>query len=146
MQPEVTLAPATADDLPYLLAIMDVTIRPWVEATFESWSQDMATESMSDDLTHDRVSMILVDGVRAGLLSLRDEPDRFHLEKIYVDPAFQRRGIGSQLLQELTARARTEGRPLTLRVLKVNPARRLYERHGFAIEETTPEYYLMGLR
>ena len=121
MKLHLTLERASAADLPYLLAIMNATIRPWVEATFEAWSEDLATESISEDVTHDRVSLILVDGARAGLLSVRDEPGHFHLEKIYVDPAFQGRGIGTHLLQALTARARAEGRPLTLRVLKFGP-------------------------
>ena len=46
-------------------------------------------------------------------------------------PAHQRRGIGTEVVRWLQERARERGVPLTLGVLKVNPARALYERLGF---------------
>jgi GNAT superfamily N-acetyltransferase len=56
------------------------------------------------------------------------------LEKIYVAPAEQNRGIGSALLDKAK-----ELRPdeLYLWVFQRNPARRLYERHGFELVKLT---------
>jgi ribosomal protein S18 acetylase RimI-like enzyme len=39
--------------------------------------------------------------------------------------------------------ARDANKPLRLRVLGVNPAKRLYERLGFVVTETTNERYYM---
>jgi ribosomal protein S18 acetylase RimI-like enzyme len=51
---------------------------------------------------------------------------------IGVVAAHRGRGIGDQLLTELEAAARDAGvRALSLSVEPANPARRLYERHGF---------------
>src|SRR5262245_51770620 len=51
---------------------------------------------------------------------------------IAVVPNMRGRGIGSQLLDRLLARARQEGYPaLSLSVEKDNPSIALYERHGF---------------
>src|SRR5215218_8252905 len=56
------------------------------------------------------------------------------LEKLYVEPAEQNRGIGSALLDKAK-----ELRPheLYLWVFQKNPARRLYERHGFEVVKLT---------
>ncbi len=52
-----------------------------------------------------------------------------HLDQLFVDPNYQRRGIGTYLLTE----ALTRQAPIaTLSVFKQNTAaRRFYERHGF---------------
>jgi ribosomal protein S18 acetylase RimI-like enzyme len=54
---------------------------------------------------------------------------------IAVFPEFRGQGVGSLLLGALVARARAAGEPgLSLSVAVENPALRLYQRHGFAIQ------------
>lgn len=53
------------------------------------------------------------------------------LMQIQVAPAWQGRGVGADIITALIAQARQEGLLVSLRVLKGNPARRLYERLGF---------------
>jgi ribosomal protein S18 acetylase RimI-like enzyme len=54
---------------------------------------------------------------------------------IAVLPEFRGQGVGNLLLGSLIARARAAGeRGLSLSVSTENPARRLYARHGFAIQ------------
>jgi GNAT superfamily N-acetyltransferase len=56
------------------------------------------------------------------------------LEKLYVEPSEQNRGVGTALLDKAK-----ELRPdeLYLWVFQTNPARRLYERHGFELVKLT---------
>ena len=56
------------------------------------------------------------------------------LERLYVEPAEQNRGVGTALLEKAK-----ELRPgeLYLWVFQKNPARRLYERHGFQLMKVT---------
>jgi len=143
VDPVLRLVPARPEHLPMLAALMNLTIRPWVEVTFERWNEDMARASIHDDVVNGRASLILVDEQIAGVIAIRDEPARLHLEKIYIHPDFQRQRLGTRLLTELIARAAAVRRPLTLRVLSVNPARFLYERLGFVVTETTSEYLFM---
>ena len=63
--------------------------------------------------------------VMASFIALKER----HIDQIYVDPAYQRRGIGSLLLDQ--AIEKTHGR-ITLDVFEENlGARAFYEKHGF---------------
>lgn len=59
------------------------------------------------------------------------------LVDISILPDFQKKGIGTTLLQELQAEAADSSRPLFLHVLPDNLAIRLYERLGFQQVEQT---------
>ena len=144
VEPTVRLAPALPEHLPMLEELMNLTIRPWVEVTFARWNPEMAHDSIHDDVVNQRASLIMVDDQIAGVLAIRDESQRLHLEKIYIYPDFQRRGLGTRVVSDVIARA--ANRPVTLRVLIVNPARALYERLGFVVTETTSEFHFMERR
>lgn len=76
--------------------------------------------------------IVEVEGSPAGVLVVDRSPERIDVPSIQISPEFQSRGLGSSLLDALMAEARATGRPVTLRVLHVNPrAQALYERLGF---------------
>jgi len=59
------------------------------------------------------------------------------VHELHVDPAHRNRGIGGALLDHAEAEARRLGHArMALSTTTVNPARRLYERHGFRVVET----------
>lgn len=80
----------------------------------------------------------LVDGRPVGYLATELEPTRavMHLHKLYVLPQYQRRGIGSRLLDHACQSAFRAGcQQLRLHVNKANhPAIACYRRHGFIRE------------
>jgi ribosomal protein S18 acetylase RimI-like enzyme len=58
--------------------------------------------------------------------------------------AHQNRGIGTEVIRSVIAEAkRTTDGAFDLSVLKVNPARRLYERLGFGVIEETKHHFRM---
>ncbi|MDP2675533.1 MAG: GNAT family N-acetyltransferase [Dehalococcoidia bacterium] len=66
-----------------------------------------------------------------------------HIGELDVDPRYRNRGIGGALLSHVEAEAREQGcRLMSLTTHMANPARRLYERHGFRVVETRtdPDY------
>ncbi|MEV0321500.1 GNAT family N-acetyltransferase [Streptomyces sp. NPDC050658] len=83
-------------------------------------------------------SVIVADGAFAGCVALRPAPDGLWLEHFYLDPALQGRGLGSAVLRSLLERTDAAGDPVRLNVLRGSAARRLYERHGFSVEEQDP--------
>lgn len=67
----------------------------------------------------------------------------FHIVELHVDAQARRRGVGSQLLAHAIRHARQRGYAyVTLTTSISNPARRLYERAGFAVTDirTAPGY------
>lgn len=79
--------------------------------------------------------VIVVDGHDVGLIAVRHESDAVWIEHFYLDPARQGRGLGSAVIAEVMAKHHRRGDlPFRLNVLQGSPARRLYERHGFALE------------
>jgi ribosomal protein S18 acetylase RimI-like enzyme len=63
---------------------------------------------------------------------------------IAVVPSKRGRGIGEQLLAALLERAREAGHDaISLSVEPGNPARKLYERHGFEVVEQGTEAWTM---
>jgi ribosomal protein S18 acetylase RimI-like enzyme len=67
------------------------------------------------------------------------------LVEISLLPAYRGRGVGSALLSVLAAQADIAGQPISLHVDPANPARRLYERFGFAAI-AAPGGYLRMMR
>jgi len=70
--------------------------------------------------------------------------DALVLANIHILPEYQEHGLGTDVIKTLLEQARHEKVPVTLRVLKVNPARYLYERLGFFITGETTTHYLMS--
>lgn len=69
--------------------------------------------------------------------------DAFYIAELHVDPTERGAGIGGALLDAAVAEAVRLGRGLVSLTTTIdNPARRLYERHGFVVvdEQRDPEY------
>jgi putative acetyltransferase len=85
---------------------------------------------------HEEVWVAEKDGRLLGFLGIEHSTNLGApvLEKLYVEPAEQNRGVGSTLLDKAK-----ELRPdeLFLWVFQKNPARRLYERSGFVLVKLT---------
>ena len=85
---------------------------------------------------HDEVWVAEEDGRLLGFIGIEDSTNLGApvLEKLYVEPDEQNRGVGSALLEKAK-----ELRPdeLYLWVFQKNPARRLYERSGFELVKLT---------
>jgi ribosomal protein S18 acetylase RimI-like enzyme len=90
-----------------------------------------------------RTRLIVVDGVEVGVLIVEDQGGEVLLELIEVLPSYQRRGLGSAVVRDLLDRASRRGSPVALRVLKVNPAQKLYRRLGFDVVGETDTHLLM---
>ena len=70
-------------------------------------------------------------------VNVRGPADAYYITELHVHPQHRNRGIGGAALEYAEAEARQSGHAqMTLLVTTVNPARRLYERHGFHVVET----------
>jgi putative acetyltransferase len=85
---------------------------------------------------HEEIWVAEEDGRLLGFLGIEHSTNLGApvLEKLYVEPGEQNRGIGSALLDKAKELRSDE---LYLWVFQKNPARRLYERHGFELVRLT---------
>jgi 2-phosphosulfolactate phosphatase len=138
------LRPATATDRPFLFTLKHATMSEYVVAAIGRWDEGVERRHFSPDLS--RIAVVSVDGRDVGMVEARSELDRFYLANIQVMPALQSHGIGAAIIEIVAATAHARGRPLVLRVLKVNDrARQFYERLGMRVSGELPRHWALEL-
>ena len=88
-------------------------------------------------------SLILLSNQPIGLLKLGQSQSKIHIRQFQILPKYQNQGLGGIILEQLIESAQKKDKALTLFVLKNNPAKRLYAKHGFQIEEEDDVQYFM---
>jgi GNAT superfamily N-acetyltransferase len=136
---------ASAADADFVYRVVDATMRRYIEQTWGSFSEELTRKGVADIISSGNCSIIEFEGTDIGVLSVERLADRIKLNQLYILPSHQNRGIGTSILRELIHEARQAGKRLKLRLLAVNPVRRLYEREGFRVVSTTPERIYMEL-
>ncbi|MFM0417764.1 GNAT family N-acetyltransferase [Paraburkholderia aromaticivorans] len=130
-EPGFTLRPALDSDIPFLFELRKATMTEHLARVGEP----------SDDTEHrarllhryDTARVICIDGEPAGLLKAHRTGAEWVVVQLQITPALQGRGIGERALHWVLRAAQADALPVTLKVLKGNPAMRLYERLGFEI-------------
>jgi len=120
-------------------------MRSYVEQVWGSFSEENNRKNIADTIAAKNYSIIRCRGEDVGAISVERHPDFIKLSQLFILPQHQNKGIGTSLVRELASQARKSRMPLRLRVLKNNPARRLYERLGFRVSSITPERVYMEL-
>jgi ribosomal protein S18 acetylase RimI-like enzyme len=129
---DIRLRASHARDFDFARGLYFETMRSMIERLF-GWNQARQEENFTGWFKIDEVSIITVDGVDAGWIQQRADSGEIFLGSIYVVPSMQGKGIGTHVLRSLLASAKHRSKVLTLAVMKINPAIRLYERLGFRI-------------
>jgi len=136
---------ATAADADFIYRLVEVTMRSYVEQTWGTFNEEVTRKNNAELIAAGYCSIIHLRGEDIGAISVERHPDFIRLSQLYILPRHQGKGIGTSLVRELASEARSSRKPLRLRVLRTNPARRLYERLGFQVSSTTPERVYMEL-
>jgi len=129
--PAFTLRPAQEADVPFLLHLRETAMDPHHRAAGVFQTPAEMEERVRNHW--DEAQVIEVGGQPVGLWKLWRQPATWWILQVQVMPEHQGRGIGAALIRALQAEARAAQMPLKLKVLKSNPAQRLYERLGFVI-------------
>lgn len=143
---DYALRPATTADARALWTIKKSCLRRYVEETWGVWDERLQHEHFSATFDPHETRVIATAAGCIGYLAVRAEPRELNLLNIMIAPAHQHRGLGTAILRELLADAQSRRVPVRLQVLRVNPARALYERLGFAVYEETPTHFRMRWR
>ena len=125
-------------DVVWLEPLHEELMRPYLELT-GSWDAGAFRAGFDPVYT----SVVQWDAEEVGMLRLEQKFDCLFLVDILVKPEFQRRGIGTRLVEGLTEKAQREMQPLRLRVPKGSEAQGLFARLGFALKGETVDGRLM---
>jgi GNAT superfamily N-acetyltransferase len=140
---QLTRRPATNADLELIYSILRASLGPYVEQTWGKWDDETQRKRFDEVTRAADHSIVELDSEPIGCLCVKQSETEVRLIRLFILPEFQRRGLGTRILEEVLASADKSGLPVSLRVLRVNPARRLYERHGFVVAEQNETHYMM---
>lgn len=128
--PGLSLRPAIPDDVVWLEPFYEALMRPYVELT-HTWNpaRFMEIYEVGDKW------IIQWEGRDIGLLGTHTRINYLYFSNIQIRREYQGRGLGQYLIRQVIAYAKELGLPVRLRVLKGNPAMRLYLRLGFQVDE-----------
>lgn len=119
------------EDVDWLVELRLATMREHFERSGQMLSSADQRSRVLQDFSSIR---ILQSGdLDVGMMKVVRSPEVWRLVQIQLLPQYQRRGLGAFLVGGLLKDARRAGVAVSLHVLKVNPARRLYERLGFQV-------------
>ena len=132
------------DDIDFLFRLHRTAMQTYVTQTWGAWDEGWQLQRFQRHFDPDHYQIIVLQGQDIGVISVVRQVSGMLLSNIELLPAYQGQGIGTYLIKTLLDEARQKGLVLTLQVLKVNPARRLYERLGFVISGETVTHYQMS--
>jgi GNAT superfamily N-acetyltransferase len=138
----VELRPARADEYEFARQLYYETMR-WIIEPLFGWDQAHQDASFAAQFKLEEVRIIAVDGAHAGWIQTQTDEASVTLHQFYIVPALQHRGIGTGVLKTVIGEARQQGKFVLVAVVKSNPAKRLYDRHGFrTFREDECKYYM----
>jgi GNAT superfamily N-acetyltransferase len=138
-----TLRQATEADYDFLYNLFRATMKDYVAQTW-GWDETIQPGMFRDRFNPAHSQIIVVDGRDVGVISMVRRGDTLLLGNIQILPEEQGHGLGTAIIKTIVEQASREGIPVNLQVLKVNPARHLYERLGFVVTGETATHYLMS--
>src|SRR5215469_9804888 len=137
----IALRPAVAQDFEYCRRLYFRGMSKIIEELhLDKTAQEV---SFQQQWVLAQVQIITVDGSDAGWLQTTTQDDGVFIAQLFVDAPLQRRGIGTAVINRLITNAARLNHPVSLAVVKINPAVRLYKRLGFHItHEDDRKFYM----
>ena len=139
---DIQLSQAVESDCEFLWNVHCAALKPSMART-PGWDEDFQHRYFIEHFIPSHSQIISYQGKAAGVLSVEESPREIILSNIELLPEYQGLGIGTTLIGELLERGNDSGKPVSLRVLKINPAVNLYQRLGFTVMGETATHYWM---
>lgn len=138
------LRAATADDVELTYEITKNAMCGFVEQAWGRWEESEQRARHWENYTPDTHRLVDVEGAVVGLVAAENLPTHLWLVKLYLHSSIRGKGIGSALLALVLREADELGKPVRLRVLRVNTrAQAFYVRHRFQTVGQTSERIFM---
>jgi len=140
---EIELRQATSDDVTFLWDVFRVSMKDYITQTRGEWDEQREDAQFRNQLDLSAAQVIRSNDLEVGFIMAPIKDGVRWIHTICIVPEHQRKGIGTEVLGRVIAQAKERKMSLYLNVLKVNLARRLYERLGFGVIEETKHHFRM---
>ena len=151
----VAYRPMTDDDLPFVADLYastraeEVAATGWppeIQAAFLRQQHEAQHRHYQAFYTPAEWLIVEQAGRPIGRLYLTESEGSIRVVDISLVPGSRGSGIGGAIMSDIIGQARARSLPVSIHVEKNNPARRLYQRLGFAILADKGAYDLMEWR
>jgi ribosomal protein S18 acetylase RimI-like enzyme len=132
---------ALSDDRDFCRSTHHLAYHDVVVSQFGPWDERRQDAFFDAKWDEGNIDVLLVDGQPCGFAAVSDQTDHLRVAELVIHPAWQRRGIGSEVLRGVMKRAADRNIPVRLRVLHENLAVGLYERLGFVKRSRSPTHF-----
>jgi ribosomal protein S18 acetylase RimI-like enzyme len=140
-QMQITIRPAITQDFEYCKRLYFAGMKRIIEELGLNMDAQIASFRQQWELK--QVRIISVNSSDVGWLQSDMRDDELFVAQLFVDTPFQRQGIGTEVMNQLIAEAAGLNQAVSLAVVKINPALRLYERLGFhTTHEDDRKFYM----
>lgn len=138
------LRPANQDDFIFLKKLHRSTLKKYVEVLW-GWNDKQQDLIFCERFDPSKIQIIEYQKKNIGMLSVEDQGDKIFLANILISSKYQNLGIGTIIVKKLIETARKKKVPLSLAVLRPNPAKRFYESLGFEVVKEDNIRFFMEL-
>ncbi|MCC9167665.1 GNAT family N-acetyltransferase [Pontibacter harenae] len=146
MHTDYTIREATASDIPTVKFLAEAIWEPTYHTTLTKEQIDYMFEviytedALAQQMQEGQTFLLISEGEQAigfAAFSVKEAASKiFKLNKIYLLPAFQGKGLGKRLLSEVEAKVKERGAAiLDLNVNRYNKAKQFYERCGYQVHQ-----------
>lgn len=126
-------------DFEFLWGLHNTALKEYIQKTW-GWNEEWQRKNFLENFNTAEGEIIVFEGKDIGFYWVIEKENEILLASIRLLPEFQNKGIGTGIIRNLLDKT---NKPVRLQVLKVNPARNLYERLGFKIESETETHFWM---
>ncbi|NHZ93321.1 GNAT family N-acetyltransferase [Massilia sp. CCM 8733] len=134
---------ACAADKDTIWTLYESALRAHIESIW-GWDRLWQRDDFNKAYVASSSYMVELDTQLCGYIQLDVNDADVYLRMLVLTPAVRSMGIGAALLQKILECTHRSGRPLHLRVFRVNGgAKRFYEREGWVVDTADDAFFTM---
>ena len=137
----ITVRPAREHDARFIVECFVRSMEASITLRRGVWDEARERTGVEQALDLDRTSVIEASGSAVGFVMLAEPAGALQIHTLAILPAYQRQGLGSEIVRDLIAIGRQTNRDVVLSVLKVNArAEAFYTRLGFVVVDESDSH------
>ena len=134
---QYTLRKCAYDDFELLFELKKLCMKWYIEKIYD-WDDEVQKTKTRNEINRNinDMKIIEVNGRGIGVTTFSKADEYYRVGLIMIHPDYQNKGIGASIISDYIETAKADGKRIIIKTYIKNPARRLYEKLGFAPYET----------